>query len=74
MYYTPGSLPETTSLGHSFLLQITPKGILPGVQVVLKGGKDWPMEDTRQETSALGGGTGWEAGNVPSRAFTKANP
>lgn len=56
MYYTPGSLPETTSLGHSFLLQITPKEILPGVQVVLKGGKDWPMEGTRQETSATRGG------------------
>lgn len=46
MYYTPGSLPETTSLGHSVLLQITPKGTLAGVQVVLKGGKDWPLEGT----------------------------
>lgn len=43
------------------------------MQVILKDGKAGPMEGTGQETSALGGEAGWEAGNIPSGTFTKAN-
>lgn len=32
-------------LGYDFLLQSTPKGTFPGVQIVLKDGKAGPMED-----------------------------
>lgn len=51
---TPGGLPASASLCQVLLGHTTPKGTLPGGQVVLKSGKAGLIEGTGQETSALG--------------------
>ena len=70
----PGRLAAPASLCHVLLATDHPKGTLPGGQAVPKSGKAGPMEDTGQENQCFTGRASWEAGNVPSGAFTKANP